>query len=320
MQQQQQTKQEQQQQQQQKHQLQKLYMLENAISSKQQQQHQMQQQQQLPYEWRMAYEKSFNKHKYYNKNNNTNNSNNNNQTIININNIIKIMNIYSDYYNINNNDNNRYHQHVTLLQQPPQPQSQSQQDTKTTEIISIEKSPLNSSKSSSYQQQHPTHFRSIKKTFLPYTTKSNTNILDHNMTTTPKSSSLSSKSVSSFLKPFATTPGLQSLESSIMAIIKRNRNSTIIKNYEDFTTNLESILIQLFIEFFLIYYNYLYLNLHRHRKSFRRKSMSSSSSSSSASATVSSSDLFYWFSNHPSNMTMLSNSCCHESLALCGGL
>lgn len=227
----------------------------------------------LPNGW-MAYEEnSFNKHKY--KTNINNNKKSNSKKIIinnnnNINNIIKIIQTtFSDYYNHNqnnkNNNNNKYHSKITLHQ------LQSSQFIPLDIEHKFQKySPTTTTTTGSLQYFH-NHFRSIEKTLLP----------NNNKPTTASSSA--------FLESY--TLGLQSLsQSPIMAIIIITliiviNHIVIIKNYEDFTKNLESILIQLFIEFFLIYYNYLYLNLHRHRKSFRRKSLAASSSSSSSPLT-----------------------------------
>lgn len=253
--------------------------------------------QQLPMDRWMAYEKSFNKHKYKSNINNNNNNNNKNTTttanIININNIIKLINTFS-VYNNNNNKNHQHEQHNTFLivLQTPQQRSQSQQHPRkiTLTIINLNVNSLEYSLNSRQQQpynnlqylhcgqkQHQAttpqlshnhnhhHFRSIEKTLL---LPNNTITKSYNVLST------STSPLSYNIKSIATL-GLKSLSvTSFMAIsIIVNKKNTI-KNYEDFTKNLESILIQLFIELFLIYYNYLYLNLHRHRKSFRRKSSS----------------------------------------------
>lgn len=248
--------------------------------------------QQLPMDRWMAYEKSFNKHKYKsNINNNNNNKNTTTTNIININNIIKLINTFSVYNN--NNKNHQHEQHNTFLivLQTPQQRSQSQQHPRkiTLTIINLYVNSLEYSLNSQQQQQpynilqylhcgqkqhqattpqlshnHNHHqCRSIEKTLL----------LPNN-TITKSYNVLSTSPLSYNIKSIATL-GLKSLSvTSFMAIsIIVNKKNTI-KNYEDFTKNLESILIQLFIELFLIYYNYLYLNLHRHRKSFRRKSSS----------------------------------------------
>lgn len=254
--------------------------------------------QQLPMDRWMAYEKSFNKHKYKsNINNNNNNKNTTTTNIININNIIKLINTFS-VYNNNNKKNHQHEQHNTFLivLQTPQQRSQSQQHPRkiTLTIINLYVNSLEYSLNSQQQQQEPYnnlqylhcgqkqhqattpqlshnhnhhHFRSIEKTLL---LPNNTITKSYNVLSTSTSTSPLSYNIKSI-----ATLGLKSLSvTSFMAIsIIVNKKNTI-KNYEDFTKNLESILIQLFIELFLIYYNYLYLNLHRHRKSFRRKSSS----------------------------------------------
>lgn len=155
------------------------------------------------------------------------------------------------------------------------------------------------------KQYYHIHFRSIEKTFpnIKHPRRNPSQFIINTIITSLSlpiqiSSSCSSFNISSSASSFYTkspivniTDTQQSYSSVIESLnnFKTNHNintNIIMKDYNDFTTNLESILIQLFIEFFLIYYNYLYLNLHRHRKSFRRKSPSMSAITFSPSSLV----------------------------------
>ena len=217
----------------------------------QQKQHQKQQQ------WQsielLANENSFIKHKYNNNNN-----------------ILKIIITIRNYNNNNYNNNNHEHDTLKQQQQQKEQQKQPQQHHLTKQQIennsqnTIDVKPKTAINNYSFNTpinaiiHHKQPFRSIEKTSIAYASYPQQFNTTHTNNYTLSSSSASS----SFLKP---------CPNKTKTSYSSNKNNSIVVQRENFT-NLKSILIRFFMEFFLIYYNNLYLNLHRHRKSFRRKS------------------------------------------------